>query len=45
MDPMFHIPKDRKTIRPLRIVLLLGMTVLLFLLIANRYGDLVEAML
>ena len=45
MDPMFHIPKDRKTIRPLRIVLLLGMTVLLFLLIAYRYGEVASAVL
>ena len=42
MDPMFLIPKDRKPIRPLRLVLLLGMTVLLFLLIALRYGHVAE---
>ena len=39
---MFLIPKDRKPLRPLRLVLLLGMTVLLFLLIALRYGHVAE---
>jgi hypothetical protein len=43
MDPMINIPKDRKPIRPLRLVLLMGMTLLLFLLILNRYGTLSQA--
>ncbi|MEO8242612.1 MAG: hypothetical protein ABI832_09870 [bacterium] len=38
MDPMMHIPTDRKAVRPLRLALVLGMTVLLFLLILNRYS-------
>ena len=45
MDPMMIIPKDRKPQRPLKLVLLLGLTVLLFLLILNRYGEVVQAVL
>ena len=45
MNPITHIPKDRKTVRPLRLVLLMGMTMLLFLLILDRYGDVAEAVL
>ena len=43
MDPMTTIPKDRKPQRPLRVVLLLGMTVLLFLMIQNRYSEVLAA--
>ena len=35
MDPMMMIPKDRKSQRPHKLVLLLGLTGLLFLLILN----------
>jgi hypothetical protein len=45
MDPMTNIPKDRKPLRPLRLVLLMGMTLLLFLLILNRYDSVVRAVL
>ena len=45
MDPMMHIPKDRKPLRPVKLALLLGMTVLLFLLILNRYGAVAAAVL
>jgi hypothetical protein len=45
MDPMMHIPKDRKPQRPLRLVLLLGMTVLLFVLIVSRFGQVAAAVL
>ena len=45
MDPITHIPKDRKSIRPLRLVLLMGMTTLLFLLILSHYGQVAEAVL
>ena len=45
MDPMFHIPKDRQPLRPLRLVLLLGMTALLFLLIYSRYGEIASAVM
>ena len=36
MDPMINIPADRRKPRPFRLVLLLGLTVLLFALIVNR---------
>ena len=45
MDPMFDIPKDRKPLKVGRICVLLGLTVLLYLLVAYRYGDLVGALL
>ena len=45
MDPMINIPKDRKPVRPLRLVLLMGMTTLLFLLILNRYGAVADVVL
>ena len=40
MDPMFDIPKDRKPLKVGRICLLIGLTMLLYFLIANRFGDL-----
>ena len=45
MDPMMIIPKDRKALRPLKLVLLLGVTVLLFILILIRYGEVAQAVL
>ena len=39
------IPKDRKALRPLKLVLLLGVTVLLFILILIRYGEVAQAVL
>ena len=42
---MMIIPKDRKKTRPLRLVLLLGLTVLLFLLILSRYGAIAAAVM
>ena len=45
MDPMTHIPRDRKPANPLRLVLLMGMTMLLFLLILNRYGQVADVVL
>ena len=38
MDPMTDIPKDRKQHRPLRVILLLGMTALLFLMLFDRFS-------
>ena len=38
-------PPNRRKPRPFRLVLLLGLTVLLFLLILNRYGAVAEAVL
>lgn len=43
MDPMLIIPKDRKRLRTGRLCLLIGLTALLFLTIAHRYGAMVEA--
>jgi hypothetical protein len=45
MDPMMHIPKDRKPQSPFKLALLLGMTVLLFLMILTRYGEVAAAVL
>ena len=42
MDPMFDIPKNRKPLKVGRICLLIGLTMLLYLLVANRFGDLAE---
>ena len=42
---MINIPKDRNSVRPLRLVLVMGMTVLLFLLVLNRYGAVTEIVL
>ncbi len=45
MDPIMKIPNDRKPPRPMRLALLLGMTVLLFLLFLNHYGQVAESLL
>ena len=42
---MVTIPKDRKTTKPLRLVLLLGLTMLLFLLTLNRYDAISAAVM
>ena len=42
MNQIDDIPTDRKQTRPLRLVLLLGLTALLFLLIFDRYGRIAE---
>lgn len=39
MDPFTEIPKDRKPGRPVRLTILLGMTILLFLLMLAHSGD------
>lgn len=39
MDPIIEIPKDRKPGRPIRLAILLGMTVLLFLMILSHYSQ------
>jgi hypothetical protein len=38
MDPMLNIPKNRKRVPVWRLCLLMGVTALLFLMIANTYG-------
>lgn len=45
MDPMFDIPKDRKRLSVMKLCLLMGMTALLFLVIADRFGDAAQAMM
>ena len=45
MDPMFDIPKNRKPLKVGRICLLIGLTMLLYLLVANRFGDLAALVL
>lgn len=42
---MFAIPKARKSLSALRLCLIMGMTALLFLVVANRFGAVAEAML
>lgn len=42
MDPMFEIPKDRKRLNVGKLCLLLGMTVLLYILIAQQFVSVVE---
>lgn len=42
---MITIPKDRKRTKPFRLVLLLGLTLLLFLLILSRYGAIAAAVM
>ena len=39
MDPMFEIPKDRKRLNVGKLCLLLGMTVLLYILVAQQFGE------
>jgi hypothetical protein len=39
MDPMFDIPKDRKRLNVGKLCLLLGMTVLLYILVAQQFGQ------
>jgi hypothetical protein len=38
MDPMLKIPKNRKRVPLWRLCLLMGMTALIFLLVANNYS-------
>lgn len=44
MDPMLNIPKNRKNVPVWRLCLLLGLTALLFLMIANTYGVALSAL-
>lgn len=38
MEPMFEIPKDRKRLSVGRLCLLMGMTALLFIVLAHQFG-------
>ncbi len=42
---MFDIPQDRKRLSVVRLCLIMGMTALLFMVIANRFGAAAEAIL
>jgi hypothetical protein len=44
MDPMLNIPTNRKRVPVWRLCLLLGLTALLFLMIANTYGAALAAL-
>ena len=45
MDQMFIIPKGRKKVRAGRICLLMGLTGLLFLMVAFRFGEAAELLM
>lgn len=45
MEPMFDIPKDRKRLSVGRLCLLMGMTALLFLVIAHKFGGAAQALI
>jgi hypothetical protein len=38
MDPIFDIPRNRKRSAPWRLCLLLGLTILLFILLSSDFG-------
>lgn len=42
---MFEIPKDRKRLSVGRLCLLMGMTALLFIVIAHKFGGAAQAMI
>lgn len=45
MDPMFIIPKDRKKLSVVKLCLLMGVTALLYLVIADSFGVVARAVL
>jgi polysaccharide pyruvyl transferase WcaK-like protein len=44
MDPMLHIPKNRRRVPVIRLCVLMGLTALLFMLVATRIHAAVAAM-
>lgn len=44
MDPMFEIPKNRKRINVGRLCLLLGLTVLLYMVVAHEFSQATQAL-
>jgi hypothetical protein len=44
MNPMLEIPKDRKRINVLKLCVLLGLTALLYLMIAHEIGKITQVM-
>ena len=45
MDPILNIPKNHKPRHPLRLIVLLGIAVLLFLIAASQLGQVAETMM
>jgi hypothetical protein len=45
MEPSFDIPKDRRRLSVGKLCLLMGVTALLYLAIANSFGSAAQAML
>ena len=45
MDPMFEIPKDRKRSNVSKLCLLIGLTALLYMMIAHEFSALTEALI
>ncbi|MEO5615973.1 MAG: hypothetical protein ABIR04_13765 [Cypionkella sp.] len=45
MDPMFEIPKDRKRLNVGKLCLLLGLTALLYMMIAHEFSALTRALI
>ncbi len=43
MDHLTYIPKDRRPLRTGRICLLIGLTGLLYIVLAGRYGGMANA--
>jgi hypothetical protein len=44
MNPMLDIPKDRKRLHVGKLCLLLGLTVLLYMMVAHEFGVATQAM-
>lgn len=45
MDPMFEIPKDRKRLNVGKLCVLLGLTALLYMMIAHEFSALTRALI
>lgn len=45
MDPMFEIPKDRKRLNAGKLCLMLGLTALLYLMIAHEFSAVTHALM
>lgn len=45
MDPIFEIPKDRKRLNVGKLCLLLGLTALLYMMIAHEFSELTRALI
>ncbi len=45
MDPMFEIPKNRKRLNVGKFCLMLGLTVLLYLMVAHEFSAVTKALI